>query len=533
MLGVMYTYSRATTFAAIALLIPVFALMALEGGLRLIGFGGDHPLFVRAAGIDGYMQPNREIVHRYFSHPEAAPRVSPDTMYFRAEKPAESTRIVIMGASTAAGFPLGRFASLSGMLGQRFKRLYPDHDIEFISVALSAVNSYALLDFTDEVLDVDPDLVLIYAGHNEFLGIMGVASTFSGGGARWLQIAQLELKHLRLFQLMRRLVAPAQRESESTVGKTLMARVAAGKAISRSSPDFDRGVAQFSANLAAILDRFADAGVPVVLGTLVSNERDQAPLGREGNEDAQQAYASAQGFERQGDLLEARAAYRQARDLDVLRFRAPSAFNVVIRQAAARAGVHLADVESLFRAHSAGGILGKTLFYEHVHPNPRGYFLLAEAFVEAILEAALIAGESTSFPRALAEQEVPLTAVDLRLAELKIERILSGFPFEQDYQQDNEQDKDTQPPHPDRVIEKLAQERLRGGAWVASQQALFSHYAQEGQALAAARVAGVLFDAFPTERRVALTAADLYAAVGDQSLSNYYRTRAHRLAPDS
>ena len=49
---------------------------------------------------------------------------------------------------------------------------------------MAAVNSYVLLDFVDEILDVDPDAVLIYAGHNEYLGVFGVASGLTATRSR-------------------------------------------------------------------------------------------------------------------------------------------------------------------------------------------------------------------------------------------------------------------------------------------------------------------------------------------------------------
>ena len=48
---------------------------------------------------------------------------------------------------------------------------------------MSAVSSYTLLDFSDEIVDYQPDAILIYAGHNEYLGILGVGSVLAGGMA--------------------------------------------------------------------------------------------------------------------------------------------------------------------------------------------------------------------------------------------------------------------------------------------------------------------------------------------------------------
>ena len=176
------------------LLLPFIILLLVEGVLVVTNFGHSYPLFIDKVSQDKsvkYLQPNPDIIHRYFSEPRFAPNVSPDTVYFSKQKVRGSFRIVIQGGSTAAGFPYGRWASLQGMLEQRFKRLYPHKNIEIINTAMAAVNSYTLLDFTDEIIAQQPDLVLIYAGHNEYLGIMGVGSAIAGKGGRLATLLHL------------------------------------------------------------------------------------------------------------------------------------------------------------------------------------------------------------------------------------------------------------------------------------------------------------------------------------------------------
>jgi len=44
---------------------------------------------------------------------------------------------------------------------------------------MAAVTSYVLLDFADEIIAQRPDAIVIYTGHNEYLGIGGVGSSFA------------------------------------------------------------------------------------------------------------------------------------------------------------------------------------------------------------------------------------------------------------------------------------------------------------------------------------------------------------------
>ena len=150
------------------LLAPLALLALAEVILRLAGVGRLEPLFMPFEAAAGYLQPNPAVIQRFFPDPRAAAPVSIDTTYFPAAKPANALRIVVMGESSAAGFPYGRFASPGEFLARRLESSLPDRDVEVINTAMSAVTSYMLLDFVDEILAIDPDLVLIYTGHNEY-----------------------------------------------------------------------------------------------------------------------------------------------------------------------------------------------------------------------------------------------------------------------------------------------------------------------------------------------------------------------------
>jgi tetratricopeptide (TPR) repeat protein len=90
-----------------------------------------------------------------------------------------------------------------------------------------------------------------------------------------------------------------------------------------------------------------------------------------------------------GDHGEARRRYQLARDLDTLRFRADSRINEIIRDVAAdrtAEGIYLVDAEREFEATSPHGIPGNDLFYEHVHLNFAGNYVLAKSIYQRVRE---------------------------------------------------------------------------------------------------------------------------------------------------
>jgi len=235
----------------IVLAVPFVALAATEAGLRIAGFGHDRePLFIPSPGHPEYLQANPRVVTRFFTDPAQAPTVSIETAYFPATKAPGTFRVFVQGASSAAGFPYGLGASLAGVLDQRLERAFPGREIEVISTAMAAVNSYALLDFADEILARQPDAVVVYVGHNEFLGILGVGSTMRIAATPGLTRAFLAVRDWRLFQLMSRAYAGLRSGAPSPgPGDSLMARVAGERSIRINSDVYARGIEQFETNL--------------------------------------------------------------------------------------------------------------------------------------------------------------------------------------------------------------------------------------------------------------------------------------------
>ena len=68
---------------------------------------------------------------------------------------------------------------------------------------MRAVSSYAVRDIALELADYASDLILIYAGHNEFYGGFGVGSRESLGDLRWLTNLYLSLQRYKTLQLIR------------------------------------------------------------------------------------------------------------------------------------------------------------------------------------------------------------------------------------------------------------------------------------------------------------------------------------------
>ena len=105
---------------------------------------------------------------------------------------------------------------------------------------------------------------------------------------------------------------------------------------------------------------------------------------REGAASARQQFVRGRLLQQLGRDAAAREAFTRARDRDRVPFRAPAAFNRVIREVAAAKGCLLADVEAAFERASPGGSPGWSLIADHLHPTAAGQILLARTLVQAL-----------------------------------------------------------------------------------------------------------------------------------------------------
>ncbi len=488
--------NRLWLFKGIALLLPLLALILAEGLLRLFGYGHDLRLFVEDPQQKGYWVMNRYVSERYFTETENATIGNYEP--FPQHKAEGTLRIFVLGESTTIGYPYMHNGSFHRWLHYRLMHTYPDKEFEIINLALTAVNSYTVFDFAQEVVDYQPDAVLIYAGHNEYYGALGIGSTSSIARNRYLIRAVLKLREFRLIQLINHIITGIRKVTsglKADLRENLMKRMVADQQIPYGSDDYQQGIEQFSANLNDICQVLTKQQIPVFISNLVSNEKDTKPfISASGTTkaSAQYQYQFANQAFRQGKFDVAKKAYVQAKELDLLRFRAPEAINQVIQQVASRyPGVTLVDAKTRFEQRSPHGILSNETLLEHVHPNLYGYALLSDAFYEALKKRRLLISEN---PRELSftqlRQQMPITPMDSLKGAYEILILKEGWPF-------------NEPMPPEDKRRKTLEEQLAGAlvvkqlSWRDAMSQLLTHYVKEQDQIKALQVAEALLLEYP------------------------------------
>ena len=152
------------------LLSLLLVSVAMESGLRVLdygnpdlrpdpfhGFEGSPPVF-RERRVDGegwrYVpRPNARDIERSFP----------------VRKPDRGYRAFAFGGSTTRGLPYGERGSFAALLEAELKAAHPERSIEVINLGVTAIASTRVLRLMREAVAFEPDLFIVYTGHNEYV----------------------------------------------------------------------------------------------------------------------------------------------------------------------------------------------------------------------------------------------------------------------------------------------------------------------------------------------------------------------------
>lgn len=482
------TPAKAAAFLIITLALPFLLLGALEAGLRVVHYGGDMSAFEMPEVLQGvYRVPGSNVGKRYFPQERFPP--SPPGDAFLVKKPAHSMRIFVLGESSAAGFPYPPNGTFARVLKDALTDVLTHDTVEVVNMGMAATNSYTIVDLAGDVIEQKPDAVIIYGGHNEYYGALGAGSTESLGSFPSFVRAYLKLQRLKTFLLLRnatnavlRTVRGGRSTRDIEADATRMESVVGDQRITLNGKTYERGVAQYESNLRTAIQQFRSAGIPVFIGSTPSNLRDLTPFGPSAvppDSSATVVFDSARAI-LASDSVRAASLFARARDLDVIRFRAPGEFTPIVQKVARDTKSVYVPVAEAVAASSPYRVPGLEFFLEHVHPNQRGYVFLARMYFDAMQRAGFL-GRTADMSRFAGWDvymtRMRMTELDQRIALHTIKTVTTRWPFmpvskQLDYRGTYQ---------PSSFLDSLAFTVSRGGMpWAQAKAMLAARYFQTG-----------------------------------------------------
>ncbi len=359
---------------------------------------------------------------------------------FARDKGDGVTRVFCLGGSTTYGRPYGDATSFCGWLRELLPAADPTRRFEVVNAGGISYASYRVAALMEELLEHQPDLFIVYTGHNEFLEqrtygrILAYPKAVRGLGAL--------ASRTRLFTAAKQALAGGRRPAEVSEApaatldadvRTLLDASVGPDAYHRDDALQARVLEHFRYSLARMAEMARAAGAALVLVSPASNLRHSSPFKSEstaGLGAAEQArfstlfeaaraaagdgrwpealaaldeasalddrhahshYLRGRALDRLGRTGEARAAFERARDEDVCPLRALGATRDVVAEVARERGVPLVDFAALVEDRSPDGIPGENLFLDHVHPTVEGHRLLALEILDVLEREGLVA----------------------------------------------------------------------------------------------------------------------------------------------
>ena len=460
---------RRKIFRLAALLLGLIPFVALEAGLRIagigrpdqiddpfVGFSDIQPLFVHGESRGERVTARSR--QRFFG---------PQT--FAATKPEDTFRAFVLGGSTVRGRPYTVDTAFPKWAELELNACDESTTYEFINCGGLSYASYRLRPILREVLEYDPDLIVLATGHNEFLEERTYSAVKERSPiVRWLGDRAVSLHTVNAARSIFR--SEANETGEKTGdGRTVLA------AEVDAQLDYESGYASYHYDeewQADVIDHFdlalrqmismcEQADVPVVFVRLGSCLRDCPPFKSEHHPENfspdeervwrelfdrateledhdvaaaadlyQQAanlsdeyalghYRLARCFDRMGDFDAAAKHYGRASERDVCPLRMLEPEAKLIDHLSKEHDLPLIAASDLSRRAGHESLPGYDVFLDHVHPSIGLHQRIGAAIVEILLESEFATGR-------------PLTDLERRVQYREHLREIGGMRFLKD-----------------------------------------------------------------------------------------------------
>ena len=357
---------------------------------------------------------------------------------FPDTKPGGTYRVFCLGGSTTFGRPFDDRTSYVNWLRLSLAELDSEHSWEVINAGGISYASYRLVNLMEQLIEKDPDLFVIYTGHNEFLEkrTYGDLMTASSPSSAWAR----PLFDSRVFGVLDDWLNPAV----GSFGKhsagisdqvalevdTILDHSVGPDAYSLESIQVTQTIEHFEYNLNRMIELAKSVDARILFVKPASNLKDFSPFKSEHVKslDSEQQnqwlshYLDAEKFLAEGSvdlclqslrkageidasradwyflmgqLLHAKKQYAEANDvlqraidLDVCSLRATASIQAVVERVAIEHGVPLVDLPSILEAEciarNGHPNYGGEYFLDHVHPSVATHRKITSAILEVM-----------------------------------------------------------------------------------------------------------------------------------------------------
>ncbi len=423
----------------LAVLVGLAPFVLLEIGLRLFGVGAADTASDPFAGFGS----NIPVFEREGAVWKTSDKRMPflPEQSFALDKPANGFRAFCFGGSTVHGRPYEADTAFPKWLELELQAVAPERAVEIVNCGGISYASYRIVPMLREVLTLDPDLIVVATGHNEFLEDRTYHSLKSRTAAQsWIDNLGNRVRTVRVGRNLFRGKSPPGQTGNPDRDGDFETRLDTENGYSSYHRDADwraRVIEQFEEAMQTMVRLCDDKNVPLILVNLGSNIRDCPPFKSEHRADLSavdearwnEAFQEADAADKAGDLQAALQAYQEAGKIDdrhaLLHWRLARCLDRLDRpgdakghylrakdedicplrmfdrqyafqaELAAEAGITIIDARKTLEAQSPDGVPGNDWYLDHVHPTIGGHQEIARVIAAKLREAGMLAVTKT------------------------------------------------------------------------------------------------------------------------------------------
>ena len=430
-------FKRSWRFRCAAIGFGLVPFVLFEISLRILGIGAvnetldpfiaiNHPVSLFELNAEQTQYQTVAARKRYFQ--EAS---------FSKNKTDDTFRIFCLGGSTVQGRPFAVETSFTSWLKLQLEVADPNRKWEIVNCGGVSYASYRLLPILTEIMNYEPDLVVIYTGHNEFLEDRTYAHLRDPSG--WQSISQHAVRNIRTIHLVRETwhkitgdEVSTQQVSLATEVETILDQQSGLKSYQRDRTWQANVIEHFKFNIHKMIEICDSNRVPLYLCNPACNIRDCTPFKSaptsgldpatiqsikqtKANISKQLKSRSVQPIRESAHRLTqldphnaatlfqaglllmdngagvaARDVLLRAKDEDICPLRILTVMNDFLTSVPSGPALQVIDVQEHFAEQSPVQIPGDNLFLDHVHPTIRGHQLIAGYLFERMVAQAII-----------------------------------------------------------------------------------------------------------------------------------------------
>lgn len=419
-------------FRLFALSLPFLFFLIFELIFRLAGVGraplhDPYILLYSPSSIFKRVQVEGQVMLRVYREDLYSNR----NIQIAEKKPKGVFRIFCVGGSASAGWPHQEEHAYSSYLEEALKQCFPQKTFEVHNLSGHAFGSNRVRLIFDELLNLEPDLMILYSGNNEFLEerFYKKPTAFSqkkhqiGSFLRLSRVySWVEGKILKKIEPKDAFSANRKEKNRESIASKIFQQ----ELELRKNPEqFSRLLEHYQFNIEEMVKSAKAKNVQTLILTVPVNLREWKP----NVSSHQEGFKELEGWTllyRQARRLlfekkytealpvlealrekdpnyaesyfwlgtcqyalknyeEAKKAFIQATDLDFNPFRALTQTNAILRKVAKQEQVECVDLVQIF-AEKTKGCPGYDLFLDYVHPTAIGNVIIARSVFQKVLE---------------------------------------------------------------------------------------------------------------------------------------------------